>query len=83
MISEERSGFISGLTTYTKFDKIVGSFNWRYLAISQRVQESTIVLGGDLTPKRLIALSRIMNFTKKVYLTGKIGAKFYIAEKNE
>lgn len=83
MITEERSGFMSGLTTYTKCDKILGTYNWKYLAMALRTKEATLVMGGDFNPKRLISISRAINFAYKIYLTGNIGLKFFIATKKE
>ena len=58
----------------------MGTQWWRYIALSTRVIGSTVVLGGDFTPAAYCLLARLLPVVKELHLTGKIGAKFYLAK---
>lgn len=51
-------------------NKIMGMDWWKYVGLSQRIQNSYVVFGGDFSPQRLGVLYRIAQSATKVFLAG-------------
>ena len=60
----------------------MGTQWWRYVGLSIRVIDSTIIFGDDFSPSTQLLLSRLAQVAKEIVLTGKAGVKFYLAKNN-
>ena len=60
----------------------MGTQWWRYVGLSTRVADSTIVFGDDFNPKTYKLLSRLVDSAKEIYLASKAGLKFYLVKNN-
>lgn len=68
----------SGISTYANKEVVLGNTWWNYVGLTTRIPDQTVILGGDFNPQSLLLLQRLIQYTKKVYLTGLIGVKFSI-----
>jgi len=60
----------------------VGTQWWRYVALSTRVIDSTLIFGDDFTPSTYLLLSRVVKVVKEIRLAGSSGIKFYLWKNN-
>ena len=60
----------------------MGTQWWRYVGLSTRVIDSTIIFGDDFSPSTQLLLSRLAQVAKEIVLTGKTGVKFYLVKNN-
>lgn len=72
----------SGISTYSNSEVVLGNSWWNYIGLVCRVYNQHVILGGDFNPESYLLLNRLLNYTKKVYLTGKIALKFSIVANN-
>jgi hypothetical protein len=42
-----------------------------------RALNSVLIIGGDLTPENYLLISRMIPHVKRLFLTGKLGLKFF------
>lgn len=61
----------------------MGTQWWRYVGLSMRVFDSTVIYGKEFNPDSYLLLSRLIPVVKELYLTGTIGLKFYLAQANK
>jgi hypothetical protein len=59
---------------------VLGSYWWKYVGYSTRVANSTVIFGEDFTPSNYILLYYLLRSVRKIYLTGRIGLKFYLIQ---
>ena len=60
----------------------MGTQWWKYVGLSQRVIDSSILFGGDFNPCSYLLLSRLAPVAREIRLTGKVGVKVYLAKNN-
>lgn len=83
LVNEDRFlSSVSGFTAYLNKEVLVGTQWWRYVALSTRVIDSTLILGEDFTPSIYLLLSRAVKVAKEIRLVGKVGLKFYMWKNN-
>ena len=83
LVNEDRFlSSVSGFTAYLNKEVLVGTQWWRYVALSTRVIDSTLILGEDFTPSIYLLLSRVVKVAKEIRLVGKVGLKFYMWKNN-
>lgn len=81
IVNEDRySNKLSGFTAYLNKEVLMGTQWWKYIALSTRVIDSTVILGGDFTPNTYLLLARLLPVVREVHLTGKAGVKFYLVK---
>jgi hypothetical protein len=56
---------------------LLGALWWKYIGLSMRIVNSVLIIGGDLTPENYLLITRIIPHVNKIYLTGKLGLKFF------
>ena len=79
LVNEDRFlASISGFSAYLNKEVLVGTQWWRYVALSTRIIDSTLIFGGDFTPSTYLVLSRVVKVAKEIRLVGKSGIKFYL-----
>lgn len=60
----------------------MGTQWWKYVGLSTRVIDSTIIFGDDFNPNTNLLLSRLADVARDIRLTGKAGVKAYLAKNN-
>ena len=60
----------------------MGTQWWRYVGLSTRIIDSTIIFGDDFNPSSQLLLSRLAKVARDIVLTGKAGVKVYLAKNN-
>ena len=73
---------LSGFTAYLNKDVIMGTQWWKYVGLSIRVVDSTIIFGEDFNPHTQLLLSRLAKVAREIVLTGKAGVKVYLGKNN-
>jgi hypothetical protein len=61
---------------------VLGNLWWNYIGLMCRVTNQYIILGGDFNPESYLLLNRLLGYTKKIYLAGKIALKFSLVLNN-
>jgi hypothetical protein len=61
----------------------LGTLWWKYVGLSIRVKNSTIIFGDDFNSNNFILLERLINTSSKIYLVGPAGLKFYMVQHNK
>ena len=83
IVREDRfSNQVSGITSYSGVECILGLLWWKYVGISLRAVDCHMLLGGSLNPQKILLMSRILSYSKSLSLTGEVGLKFWMV-KNE
>ena len=83
LVNEDRFlSSISGFSAYLNKQVLVGTQWWRYVALSTRVIDSTLIFGDDFTPSTYLLLSRVVKVVKEIRLAGSSGIKFYLWKNN-
>jgi len=61
----------------------MGTLWWRYVGLSMRVVDATVIFGGDFNAESFMLLSRLVKVVREIHLVGKVGVKFYLARNNK
>jgi hypothetical protein len=71
---------LSGFTAYLNKEVIMGAQWWKYVGLSTRVIQSTVVFGLDFNSDSYLLLSRLIQTSQCIFLTGMAGIKFYLTK---
>lgn len=52
------------------------------MGLSIRINGANVIFGDDFTPDNYVLLARLVDYCSKIYLTGLVGLKFYMAKHN-
>ena len=61
---------------------IMGTQWWKYVGLSIRVADSSIVFGDDFNPSNYLLLDRLASVARDIRLAGKAGVKVYMVKNN-
>ena len=60
----------------------MGTQWWKYVGLSTRVVDSSIVFGDDFNPSNYLLLDRLACVARDIRLAGKAGVKVYMVKNN-
>ena len=73
---------LSGFTAYLNKEIIMGTQWWKYVGLSTRVNDSSIIFGDDFNPNNYLLLSRLACVARDIRLAGKAGVKVFMVKNN-
>ena len=53
---------------------------WRNISVCLKAESSTMVIGGRLTPQKIILIERALWYAKEILLVGHIGIAFMMVK---
>lgn len=75
-MNDNKDELDTGISLYIKKENVLGLAWWKDVGIALKAENSELVLGGAITPAKVVLLEAALWYAKRVFLLGEIGLKF-------